>query len=215
MKNQLSTEEIKQYFPAFVEPGLQQVLANEGRLHHFKEGDLIMDYGGYIRMLPLVLKGTIKISRLSDDGSELFLYYLSHGESCTMTFSCCMQDKQSEIRAIAEEDTIVLALPRQRLDQWMMSYKSWKNFVMTAYDQRMTELIKTIDQITFHQLDKRLLDYVSKRAAIHQDQTIHTTHQEIAHDLHVSREAVSRLLKSLERQGKLQLGRNQITIIKP
>jgi CRP/FNR family transcriptional regulator len=215
MKNQLSTEEIKQYFPAFVEPGLQQVLANEGRLHHFKEGDLIMDYGGYIRMLPLVLKGTIKISRLSDDGSELFLYYLSHGESCTMTFSCCMQDKQSEIRAVAEEDTIVLALPRERLDQWMMSYKSWKNFVMTAYDQRMTELIKTIDQITFHQLDKRLLDYVSKRAAIHQGQTIHTTHQEIAHDLHVSREAVSRLLKSLERQGKLQLGRNQITIIKP
>ena len=111
MKSQLSTEEISRHFPAFIEPGLQQVLANEGRLHHFKEGDVIMDYGGYIRMLPLVLDGTIKISRLSDDGSELFLYYLSPGESCTMTFSCCMHDKQSEIRAVAEEDTTILALP--------------------------------------------------------------------------------------------------------
>ena len=213
MKSQLSTEEISRYFPAFIEPGLQQVLANEGRLLYFKEGDVIMDYGGYVRMLPLVLDGTIKISRLSDDGSELFLYYLSRGESCTMTFSCCIHDKQSEIRAVAEEDTTILALPHRRLDQWMMAYKSWKNFVITAYDQRLNELVKTIDQVTFHQLDKRLLDYVSKRAAIHQDHTIQTTHQQIADDLNVSREAVSRLLKNLERQGKLQLGRNQVTLL--
>jgi CRP/FNR family transcriptional regulator len=212
MKSQLSTEEIKQYFPAFIEPGLHQVLANEGRLHYFKEGDIIMDYGSYVRMLPLVLQGTIKISRLSDDGSELFLYYLSRGESCTMTFSCCMHHKRSEIRAVAEEDTTIFALPQQRLDQWMMNYKSWKNFVMSAYDQRLNELVKTIDQITFHQLDKRLEDYVYKRAAIHEDQTIHTTHQQIADDLNVSREAVSRLLKALERRGALQLGRNQITL---
>jgi CRP/FNR family transcriptional regulator len=213
MKSQLSTEEINRFFPAFIEPGLQQVLSNEGRLHYFKEGDVIMDYGGYVRMLPLVLDGTIKISRLSEDGSELFLYYLTRGESCTMTFSCCMHDKQSEIRAVAEEDTTILALPHRRLDQWMMTYKSWKNFVISAYDQRLNELIKTIDQVTFQQLDKRLLDYINKRAAIHQDRTIHTTHQQIADDLNVSREAVSRLLKNLERQGKLQLGRNQVTLL--
>jgi CRP/FNR family transcriptional regulator len=95
----------------------------------------------------------------------------------------------------------------------MMNYKSWKNFVMTAYDERLNELIKTIDQVTFHQLDTRLMDYIYKRAAIHQDQTIQTTHQQIADDLNVSREAISRLLKGLERQGKLQLGRNQITLV--
>lgn len=86
-------------------------------------------------------------------------------------------------------------------------------YQVSAYDQRLNELIKTIDQVTFLQLDKRLLDYVHKRAAIHRDQTIHTTHQQIAADLNVSREAVSRLLKNLERQGKLQLGRNQVTIV--
>ncbi len=213
VNDQLTTDEVRSYFPDFTEPGLQQVIANEGRVHQFREGDVILDYGGYVRMLPLILAGTIKISRLADDGTELFLYYLSRGESCTMTFSCCLHDKRSEIRAVAEEDTTVLALPQQRLDQWMMNYQSWKNFVITSYDQRMNELIRTIDQVTFHQLDERLLDYLRKRAAVHADRTITTTHQEIASDLHVSREAVSRLLKALERRGELRLGRNLITMV--
>ena len=212
MKDQLTTEEIKRYFPDFIEPGLQQVMANEGRLHHFQEGDVIMDYGGYVRMLPLILSGTIKISRLADDGTEILLYYLSRGESCTMTFSCCMHSKRSEIRAVAEEDTTIFALPHQRLDQWMMNYKSWKNYVMLAYDQRMNELIHTVDQVTFHALDERLLKYLTKRAAIRDDRMISTTHQQIADDLHVSREAISRLLKGFERKGMIQLGRNLIRV---
>lgn len=213
MNDQLSTDQIRQYFPAFTEPGLQQVMANEGRLHHFKEGDVIMDYGGYVRMLPLILNGTIKISRLSEDSSELLLYYLTRGESCTMTFSCCMSSKRSEIRAVAEEDTTIFALPQQRLNQWMMNYKSWNNFVMQAYDQRMNELIKTIDQVTFHALDERLHDYLSKRARIHDDRTIQTTHQKIADDLNVSREAVSRLLKGFEKKGMVKLGRNTVRVV--
>lgn len=172
-----------------------------------------MDYGNYVRMLPLIISGTIKVSRLSDDGSELFLYYLTRGESCTMTFSCCMSDRQSEIRAVAEEDTTILALPQQRLDEWMMRYKSWKNFVMKAYDQRMAELIATIDQVTFNQLDERLVEYIKKRATIREDQTINTTHQTIANDLNVSREAVSRLLKTLEKRGTIELSRNRIKLL--
>ncbi len=213
MKTQLSVEEVKQYFPGFTEPGLLQVIADQGRVHHFREGDVIMDYGQYVRMLPLILQGTIKISRQAEDGSELFLYYLTRGESCTMTFSCCISAKQSEIRAVAEEDTTILALPQQKLDEWMMRYKSWKNFVMLAYDQRMRELITTIDQVTFQQLDERLYEYVVKRAEIREDKTINTTHQAIADDLHVSREAVSRLLKTLEKRGIISLGRNKIELL--
>ena len=210
MEEHLTQEAVHRYFPDFVEPGLQQVIADQGRIHRFAAGDVIMDYGNYIRMLPLILEGTIKISRLSEDGRELFLYYLTRGESCAMTFSCCMNAKQSEIRAVAEEDTVILGLPQRRLDEWMMRYKSWKNFVMQAYDQRMNELVRTIDLIAFQQLDDRLLDYVGKRAAIRDDKTIYTTHQDIADDLHVSREAISRLLKSLENRGVVKLGRNRI-----
>ncbi|MCP9236681.1 Crp/Fnr family transcriptional regulator [Lewinella sp. JB7] len=208
----LTTDEVQQYFPQFSEPELQHAIADEGNLYRFAEGDMMMDYGGYIRMLPLIISGTIKISRLADDGSELFLYYLTRGESCTMTFSCCMSDKRSEIRAVAEEETTILALPTRKLDEWLMRFKSWKNFVMQSYDRRMGELITTIDQVTFHQLDQRLLDYLGRRAAVAEDRTIRTTHQTIADDLNVSREAVSRLLKAFERRGTIRLGRNSITI---
>ena len=210
--DQLSTEQIHQHFPAFSEPGLQQVLSDQGRLHHFAEGELIMDFGGTVRMLPLILTGSIKISRLGEDGSELFLYYLTRGETCTMTFTCCISSRTSEIRAVAEEDTTVLGLPPQRLDEWMMRYVSWKNFVMQSYDRRLGELLTTIDQIAFQQVDSRLLEYLTRRAELRDDRALTATHQEIANDLHVSRETISRLLKSLEKRGLIALGRNRITL---
>jgi CRP/FNR family transcriptional regulator len=213
VSNQLSIAQVHQYFPDFVEPELQEEIANLGQIHHFKEGDVIMDYGGYVRMLPLILTGTIKISRQAEDGSELFLYYLSRGESCTMTFTCCLSDKVSEIQAVAEEETMILALPQKKLDEWMMTYKSWKNFVMLAYDQRMREMMTTIDQIAFNQLDVRLLDYLKRRTEVHQNNELKATHQSIADDLNVSREAISRLLKGLEKRGVIELGRNRVKLI--
>jgi len=214
MADKLTRAQIHQYFPAFVEPELQGQIAEFGQLHSFLNGDVIMDYGGYIRMLPLIISGTIKISRLGPDDSELFLYYLTRGESCTMTFTCCMAEKPSEIRAVAQEPTIVLGLPQQKLDEWMMKYKSWKNFVLQAYDSRLEEMMRTIDQISFNRLDQRLMQYVHQAAVINDEAVVYITHQRIADDLNVSREAISRLLKSLEKQGYVSLGRNRITIIK-
>ena len=213
MTNQLDLDQIRDYFPDFTEPELQQELMEKGRLHHFREGNKIMDYGEYIRMIPLILDGSIKVSRLAEDGNELFLYYLTRGESCTMTFSCCMADKQSQIRAVAEEDTTIFGLPHHLLDDWMMRYRSWKNFVLTAYDQRMNELVETIDQIAFQGLDQRLISYLQQRAEIGTDNIITSTHQQIAADLNVSREAISRLLKTLEKQGNIRLGRNKIELL--
>jgi CRP/FNR family transcriptional regulator len=212
MTDRLTEQEIHRHFPDFVEPELVQEMAELGRIHHFREGEVIMDYGQYVRMLPLIIDGSIKISRQAAEGDELFLYYLTRGESCTMTFTCCLSDKVSEIRAVAEEDTTLLGLPQGKLDEWLMRYKSWKNFVMLAYDQRMQELINTVDQVAFQQLDERLLDYLQRRSGLRDDATVRATHQQIAADLNVSREAVSRLLKTLERRGIIELGRNQIRL---
>ena len=180
----------------------------------FETGELIIDFGSYIKLIPLVISGSIKVSREGDDGEEIFLYYLQGGDACTMTFTCCMRDKQSAIRTIAEDDTQIIAIPTRYMDEWMMKYPTWKNFVMTAYDQRMLELIDTIDQVVFKKLDERLLAYLRKKAEAIGQTTLQTTHQEIADDLNVTRESVSRLLKTLEKQKRLELGRNQIMLKK-
>jgi CRP/FNR family transcriptional regulator, anaerobic regulatory protein len=200
-------------FPEIAERALQDDILQVGRLMSFRPGEVIMDYGSYVRMAPLVVKGSIKVVREDDDGRELFLYYLQPGEACSMSFTCCMMNKKSEVRTVAEDDAQVIAIPIRYMDEWMTKYQSWKNFVMRTYDLRMNELIRAIDDIAFKKMDERLLQYLEKKAEATQSQIINATHQEIAYDLNASREAVSRLLKQLEREGTVRLGRNKIELL--
>lgn len=201
-------------FPQIAEKPLQEEIARIGKIMRFRAGQTIMDAGDYVRIIPLVLEGVIKVVREDESGNELFLYYLQPGETCSMSFTCCLAHKKSEIRASAEEDCIVIAIPVRYVDEWMTRYQSWKNYVMRTYDQRMMELIHTIDNIAFKRMDERLLDLLKKKAEAVGSRTILVTHQEIAYDLNASREAVSRLLKQLENEGTVRLGRNKIELTK-
>jgi len=203
---------LRRYYPQIAEPELQDEITNVGRILHFNAGETIMDIDSYVKLVPLVVEGSIKVVREDEEGKELFLYYLRPGDTCSMSFTCCMMDKKSQIRTVAEEDTTMIGIPIRYMDDWMSRYQSWKNFVMRSYDNRMMELVKTIDSIAFKKMDERLLEYLRKKAEAIQSHTIHATHQEIAYDLNASREAVSRLLKQLEKEGEVELGRNRIDI---
>ena len=205
---------IRKHFPVITEKALQEEIASVGQLLHFNAGKRIMDFGAYVKMVPLVVKGSIKVVREDDEqDQELFLYFLRAGETCTMSFSCCLMNKQSDIRTTAEDDTTLIGIPIKYIDEWMMKYPSWKNFVMRSYDERMQELVKTIDNIAFYKLDDRLLHYLQEKAKASSTSIIHATHQEIAQDMNASREAISRLLKKLEKTNQIKLGRNKIELV--
>ena len=203
---------IQEHYPQLAEKGLQEEIAAAGKLMHFKAGEVIMDYGSYIKLVPLMVKGAIKVTREDpDEDRELLLYYLQAGEACSMSFTCCMMHKKSEIRTEAEDDSTIIAIPIHYMDEWMSRYTSWKNFVMSTYDRKILDLVKVVDSIAFKNLDERLTEYLQKRvAANNNNRVISATHQEIASELNVTREAVSRLLKSLEKTGMVKLGRNQL-----
>lgn len=203
---------VRKHFPNIAEKALQEEIATVGKLTEFSAGTVIMDVGQYVKVVPLVIEGAIKVSREDEEGNELFLYYLEGGQTCSMSFTCCMMHKKSEIRTVAEENTLMIGIPIRYVDEWMTKYQSWKNFVMQTYDFRMLELVRTIDSIAFHHMDDRLLAYLDKKAKAIQSKVINVTHQEIAYDLNASREAVSRLLKQLENDGRLKLGRNKIEL---
>lgn len=204
---------VKNNFPAISELKLQEAIAEVGSLMHFEAGQRIMDFGQYIKLVPLVVDGSIKVVREDEtSGDEIFLYFLQAGETCSMSFSCCMMNKRSDIRTTSEDETTLIGIPIKYVDEWMMTFPSWKNFVMSSYDQRMRELIKTIDSIAFHKMDERLLSYLHQKSQAIDSKIIHATHQSIADDLNASREAISRLLKALERDGLIKLGRNKIEL---
>jgi CRP/FNR family transcriptional regulator len=172
-----------------------------------------MDIGSYIKLVPLLVDGTISVSREDEDGNEILLYYLSPGTACSMSFTCCMMNKRSEIRAVAEEPSTMIGIPMRYMDEWMNKYQSWKNFIMRSYDNRLMEMVRTIDSIAFKKMDARLVEYLERKAEALGTRTITATHQNIAMDLNASREAVSRLLKSLERDGMVKLHRNKVELL--
>ncbi len=195
------------------EPELLKEMQQFGVIQHFKEGDVIMDYGKYIRMMPVILKGTIKVSRLDDDGNEILLYYLSSNESCSMAYSCCIEAKKSEVKAIAEEDIELIAIPHIKLDEWLCRYTSWKNYIMRSFNERFIELLKSIESIAFHKLDERLVEYLKEKQRITGSTVIKASHSLIADELATSRVVISRLLKQLENSKQIILYRNEIKLL--
>lgn len=202
----------KKLFPQF-EPELLEILDNNAIERSFHAGEEIVRTGQYIKSTVLVLSGRIKIYRQNDEGSEFLIYYLGPGEACAVSLICALQSQTSEITAKAVEDTEVIMLPVQLMDDLMIKFKSWSHFVIQTYRNRFDELLMVIDNIAFKNMDERLEFYLKRSKTNSGKLILDLTHQEIADDLNSSREVISRLLKKMEQLGKIKLNRNSIEII--
>lgn len=214
MSNAIYVESlVRKRFPVFFEEQLIKEIAEQGSVQTYKAGDIVMEINRYIKSIFLLVEGSIKIIREDDDGNELFLYYLNQSETCAMALTCCMNNMKSEVRAIAEDDCVMVNIPVKYLDIWMDKYSSWKSFVFHTYNMRFNELLQTIDSIAFMKMDERLYKYLVDKVKATGKTTLRVTHQEIAYELNTSREVISRLLKQLEKHGKIELSRNRIEFL--
>lgn len=189
--------------------GIQKV----AQLKSFKKNDIIIDIGQELKFIPLLLSGNIKVLREDDDGNELLLYVLENGDTCAMSLTCCMGKSASKIRAIADEDVDVIMIPINEMYSWFHTNDSWRNFILQSYQTRFDEMLETIDTLAFMKMDKRLFKYLIDHVKLSASTTLEMTHQDIAEDLNTSRVVVSRLLKQLEKEKKIELGRNKIIVI--
>ncbi len=208
----LSVAEFQQVFPDIYERSTVEVILETAKLKKLRADDWMVDIGDPILYMPLLLKGQLRILREDEEGHELLLYYIRPGETCAMSLTCCSGNAVSNIRAVAEEDTELLLLPIQIIDEWTTKYPSFKSFILKTYQKRFEELLNTIDSIAFHNLDDRLSQLLKQKSE-KEGSELKTTHQELANQLNSSREVISRLLKQMERKGKIQMGRNKITLL--
>lgn len=195
------------------EEELLQEIEDLAVLKEYKENDIIIDIDSYIVSIPLVLQGAIKILRQDDDGNEIILYFIERGDTCAMTLACCMGQTKSKIRAVAETETKLIMIPKQKMKEWLGKYNTWQEFILQSYHGRMQEFIEALDTLAFLNMDMRLLKYLRDKAMVIGNDEITTTHKEIAEDLHTSRVVISRLLKGLEKDHKISLNRNQIKVL--
>ncbi len=206
-------EALEQHYGFLFEPALMEEILRFGSLKKVAAGQQLIEIGELITQMPLLLSGAIKIMREDEKSDELLLYFIEKGDTCAMSFSCCMGGSKSDIRAVAETDAEIIMIPIAQMESWMGKYKTWQQFIFDSYQARMKELLQTIDTLAFLRMDDRLLKHLQDKAKVTGDDHIHATHQEIAYDLHTSRVVISRLLKKLENEGKISMHRNEITVI--
>lgn len=203
---------IEKHFP-FFEKALQEQMGEVGQIRQVKSGDVLMKTGQNIRATMLVLDGLIKIFREDEEGNEFFMYYLQPGEACALSMVCAIKNETSQIMAKAVQDTEVLAIPIQYMDQWMASYKSWYHFVITSYRQRFEDMLQTIDHIAFRNMDERLVFYLQQHLDVQKNNIVQASYTEIAQELNSSREVISRLMKKLAEKGLIRQHKTHTEII--
>lgn len=200
------------YYAEIFEKELIDEIVDLGIFRTIASGETLIDIGDKMTHVPLILSGAVKIIREDKNSDEIALYFLERGDTCAMSFINCINKSKSMFRGIAEKETEGIFVPVSKIDEWLMKYKSWRRFIIDSYHMRLIEMVESIDSLAFMKLDDRLYKYLVDKVKIMQDNTLITTHQEIADDINTSRVVVSRLLKILENEGKVIIRRNRIIV---
>ena len=198
--------------PTITDPQLLEEIENNSKQLVFEPGQSIIEPGQYMKMVPLILEGSVKVMRTDEEGHELLLYYIEGGDTCAVSLTCCSASAPSDIKAVAEERTIILAIPVSKHEEWTNRFRQWKEFVAQTYHQRFQAMFGVIDDIAFKKMDERLLKYLVVKSKQLKSFVLSVTHQEIASELGTSREVISRLLKQLEKRKLVELERNKIYV---
>jgi CRP/FNR family transcriptional regulator len=206
--HELDPKELMKTFPLF-DSSVASFIANSAETRTFAPGEVLMKPGQFFKYAMLILSGRVKLYREGEDGGEFFMYFLESGDACALSMLCVARNESSTIMAVTVEETELVMIPIQHMDNLMKNYPSWYHFVIETYRSRFEEVLNVIDQIAFKNMDERLEWYLKKQASV-LGNTLQLTHNQIAHDINSSREVVSRLLKKLEKSGSIKMDRNHI-----
>ena len=192
---------------------LVKEIEDSGNLKHFKAGETIVNMDSYIKHIPVVVSGSIKVIRTEEDGREILLYYLTPGESCIVSILAGMKNETAKIKAIVEEDAELMLIPADKAKEWVKKYPDWTDFIFNLYQKRFEELLEVVNSVAFQKMDTRLLHLIKQKTQLYNCKEISVTHQQLADELGITREATSRVLKQMEKDQLLILSRNKIELL--
>ncbi len=205
-------QEILKILDFLLEKDLKDAILENSQLLTFSKGDVVVRAGEYVKVLPIVLEGAIRVFQANEE-REILLYYVEPGQTCMMSLSACFFNNQSPSIAIATEETTVLAIPTRFITEWQKEYKSWNDYIIKTFRKRYDELLYTFEGVAFEHIDKRILDYLTTRKERNNSNVIEISHQSLANELGTTRVVVSRILKQFELDGKVRLHRRGIELV--
>lgn len=204
---------LTQLFPELAkQPLLKDKILELCIVQELPKGTVFLKEGAYIKVIPLLTSGLVKVYKEDENGNEILLYYIQPGESCIMSLTACMNNESSKVKGVIEEDSVALLLPASQVSLLGKEFPQWNDFVYNLYNTRFDELLSFVKLITFSKKDKLLLEYLNKESSIKETNQLEITHQKIANELGTSREVISRLLKKMEQEGLVSLGSGKIEL---
>ena len=204
--------EIDRRILSFLKPDLVEKILQESTLQEVPKGTEILREHQYVKVLPIVVNGLIKVYSRFDE-KELLLYYIESSQSCVMTFYAALKNTPSKVFAKTEEDSTVLLLPVHLLPTWLIEYPDFNELFYNQFNLRYSELLDTIGSLLLDKMDKRLYDHLKKKIELSNNNSVKMSHSQIANELGTAREVVTRVLKKLETDGKVEQNSGKILII--
>jgi len=192
---------------------LSREIYASGQVKSFPAGATILNINDYVKSIPIVLSGSIKVIQTDEDGREILLYYIKPSESCIMSVLAGLNENTSKIKAVVEEDAELLLIPVTKASEWIQKFPEWTDFIFALYQKRFEELLDVVNAVAFQKVDVRLLHLLRQKSSLFQSREISVTHQQLANELGITREAVSRVLKQMENEKLLTMTRNKITLL--
>jgi len=195
---------------AIGDPAFQQLRAAARRVA-VGLGEAVFRDGDTPRSYLLVLKGRVRVQAVTDTGREIVLYRVEPGQSCVLTTSCLIAGEPYPAEGVAETEVEALAMPAERFRVAVRESAGFRDFVFSAYGQRLSSLILLVREMASRRLEPRLAGLLLEHADSRQ--TIVATHQDLAAELGTAREVISRQLKEMERSGWLTLRRGAVELL--
>ena len=194
-------------------PQMREKLLEVGYIKPFLDGEIILNENAYIKAIPIVISGSVKVMRTDEDGREILLYYIKAGESCIMSFLGGMHQDTSKIKAVAEGNAEILFIPMDKIGGLLKDFPEWLDYIFKLYHKRFEELLEVVNAVAFKKMDERLLNFIQKKCELTNSKVLNITHEQIANELGTARVVISRLLKQMEDENLVLLGRNKVTLI--
>lgn len=198
--------------PSVLEVALREELQNYPQ-RLFAKGEVVVRHHSFVKSIPFVVDGLLRVYRQTED-REIVYYYVQKGDTCGLCLGACLEDKKIDSEVAAAKASFVIFIPSEKVQEWQRTYPSWNNYLLHTFTYRQQQLIASLDDIAFCKTEKRLSDYLAQLVQQGGSTTIWLTHQELANELGTTRVVVSRILKSMEAKGNLQLLRGAIQVKK-
>lgn len=187
-----------------------QRLLDASALREAPHGSVLFEPRQPCAGFPLLLEGSVRVSKTGPNGREIVLYRVESGEGCVLSGGCLLGHTDHSATGTAEGHVRLLLIPPPLFRQLIVESEPFRDFVFDMYAARLTEVMQLVEEVAFRKLDTRLATLL-----VHRGPVIEETHQRLADELGSVREVVSRMLRNFEQNGWIRIERERLTVLDP